>query len=106
LACELTLVRRSRRTVALPAAPSPAPWGERVKQNPELQGKQGRAGGESREGRSADLVPGGGGDERGGDGEGEGEGEEEQGEGAPRHRIGREGDQLREGREGGGASAK
>jgi hypothetical protein len=90
----------------LPAAPSPAPWGERVKQNPELQGKQGRAGGESREGRSADLVPGGGGDERGGDGEGEGEGEEEQGEGAPRHRIGREGDQLREGREGGGASAK
>jgi hypothetical protein len=58
----------------------------------------------SREGRGADLVPGGGvGEERGGDGEGE----EEEGEGAPRHRIGRaNGDPAArgEGEEGGGAS--
>jgi hypothetical protein len=52
----------------------------------------------SREGRGADLVPGGGvGEERGGDGEGE----EEEGEGAPRHRIGRRGIRLREGGGGG-----
>jgi hypothetical protein len=90
--------------VALPAAPSSKPWREEKKTRSQRgagrpsTGKRRRMG--SREGRGADLVPGGGGsEERGGDGEGEGE--EEEGEGAPRHRIGRRGIRLREGGGGG-----